>query len=46
MMKRIVLALLAVMMVFGAAFTTGCQKAADEPAAPATEEPAEGGGEG
>jgi ABC-type oligopeptide transport system substrate-binding subunit len=46
MMKRILFALLAVMMVFGAALTTGCEKSADAPAEPATEQPAEGGAQG
>lgn len=45
-MKRILFALFAVMMVLGSALTTGCQKSADEPEAPAAgeqaEEPAEG----
>ena len=47
-MKRILMALLAVMMMFGAALTTGCTKADDGAAEPpAAEEPApETGAEG
>ena len=45
MMKRIVMALLAVTMVFGSVMMTGCGSA-EEPAAPETEEAApEAGGE-
>ncbi|HQM51057.1 MAG TPA: hypothetical protein PLJ71_20415 [Candidatus Hydrogenedentes bacterium] len=42
-MKRVLLALLAVTMFFGAVFTVGCSKAADKPAAPAPAAPAAGG---
>ena len=46
-MKRVLLALLAVTMVFGSVFVAGCSKSADAPAAPAnapSETPAPGAG--